>query len=595
MKRLLILLAALSLGGGLALAQPAIDSNGVQDAASNTTDVAQGGIFVVKGRNLSSAGHVPGSVPYPTTLNGVRITFTPTAGGSGVDAFMVYTYNQGGVNQLSGILPSTVATGTYNVTVNNNGAVSAAARVNVVNRKFRIFTVNSAGSGRAIVQNYISASQLDLNRFTTGTIAGFTFSPAKAGQTLILWGTGLGPVSVPDNQAPGAQDLRSQVAITVNVGGVDIAPVYAGRSPSYPGTDQMNFVLPSNVSVGCAVPVFVKYGSQTSNATTMAIADASADACTDPQYARATLARLDQGGSLTSGSFILSSLATTITAPVIGTITTNNENISGSFSRYTADQLEDSRSAVARIGSCYVIRRVANQSGLLAGSPVAALDAGSTLTLNGPNVNNKSVPRGADNGYSADLAASNGPTIPGLPPGISIPGVGGGANSATIAAGSYTLRGTGGADVGAFSATVNVNPPLRVTSTIPDNIPRSGSLTVSWSGGGNDIVTITGVSGTTVAGSSQTNPTYDASIFICSASASAGTFTVSSSVMSQLTPTPAGGLFSGAGIGAVSVSATTNVIVGSNGTFTAPLTSGGNIDTGLFISTVGALKTVTFQ
>jgi uncharacterized protein (TIGR03437 family) len=589
MKKLSILLAAVGLSGGLAFAQrPVISANGVQDAASYTVDVAQGSVFVVKGTNLCAAGFVQASLPLPTTLNGVRISFTPTAGGSAVDAYMVYTYNQGGVTQLSAILPSTVATGAYNVTVSNNGSASDAARVNVVARKYGIITVNSSGAGRAVIQNYVSASQLDLNRFTTGTVAGFSYSPAKPGQTLILWGTGLGPISAPDNQAPGAVDLRAQVSITVNVGGVDVTPAYAGRSPQLPGADQINFVLPANVATGCSVPVYVKVGAQTSNAASLAIASGSSDACSDAQYSRETLGRLDQGGNLVTGSFVLSSFATS--AVVFGfPISTTSEGISGSFSRYSADQIDDSRSATSGIDSCFVVKRLGNQSSLLTGTPPSPLDAGTSLTLNGPNVSNKSVPRISGGVYGADLSSSTG-GIPGIG---SIPGIGGGTSAATISAGTYTLSGAGGADIGSFSASVTVGNKLTV-GNITDTISRNSPLTVTWTGGGNDLVSISGVSGTTVAGSSGTNPTYDATVFICTTTASRGSFTVPSSILQQLPATPANALTAGTGIGALTVLSTTQPTT-TNGTFTAPLTAGGNIDAGFFISTVGSLKTLTWQ
>ena len=53
----------------------------------------------------------------------------------------------------------------------------------------------SYGKGRAVVQNYISAAQLDLNRFTTGTLAGFTTSPLKPGRTAMRLIASTGPVS----------------------------------------------------------------------------------------------------------------------------------------------------------------------------------------------------------------------------------------------------------------------------------------------------------------------------------------------------------------------------------------------------------------
>src|ERR1017187_1382664 len=92
----------------------------VQDAASNTPNIAQGSIFIVKGSNLSASGYTPFAPPRPTVSSGVKVTFTPVAGGTGTDAYLVYLYNQSGVNQIACILPSTVAVGIYNVTVTSS-------------------------------------------------------------------------------------------------------------------------------------------------------------------------------------------------------------------------------------------------------------------------------------------------------------------------------------------------------------------------------------------------------------------------------------------------------------------------------------------
>ena len=152
----------------------------VQDAGSYTANIAQGSIFVVKGSNLSSAttngGFSQAAFPPPTTLASVKITFTPVAGGAGVDAFMVYTYNIGGVNQLAALLPSATRPGDYNVTVTNGTATSTGFRSTVVARKFEIIAVDGSGTGLAVIQNFISSSQYDLNRYTTGLIGGFTYS-----------------------------------------------------------------------------------------------------------------------------------------------------------------------------------------------------------------------------------------------------------------------------------------------------------------------------------------------------------------------------------------------------------------------------------
>ena len=166
-------------GGTILPTPPTITA--VQDAASNTPNIAQGSIFIVKGTSLSASGYTPFAPPRPTVSGGVKVTFTPVAGGTGTDVYLVYLYNQSGVNQLAGILPSTVAVGNYNVTV-TNGTVSAPFAAQVVASKLGLFTQDNTGTGLAVVQNYISAVQYDLNRLTTGTLNGITYSPAKPGQ-----------------------------------------------------------------------------------------------------------------------------------------------------------------------------------------------------------------------------------------------------------------------------------------------------------------------------------------------------------------------------------------------------------------------------
>src|ERR1019366_4450406 len=119
-------------GGGTTTPTPTITA--VQDAGSYTNNVAEGSIFVVKGTTLSASGYTAMSFPLPTSSSGVKITFTPAAGGTGTDAYLVYLYNQGGVNQLAAVLPSGLAVGNYNVTV-TNGTVSAPFPTQVVQRK----------------------------------------------------------------------------------------------------------------------------------------------------------------------------------------------------------------------------------------------------------------------------------------------------------------------------------------------------------------------------------------------------------------------------------------------------------------------------
>jgi hypothetical protein len=101
------------------------------------------------------------------------------------------------------------------------------------------------------------------------------------------------------------------------------------------------------------------------------------------------------------------------------------------------------------------------------------------------------------------------------------------------AGGSFTFAGTGGANVGKFSSTLNFPSPLSWTNSASISaISRSQGVSVTWTGGAaGTYVTINGTSTATVAGQPLSVS------FTCAAPVSAGQFTVPSYVLLAL---PAG-------------------------------------------------------
>jgi hypothetical protein len=128
-------------------------------------------------------------------------------------------------------------------------------------------------------------------------------------------------------------------------------------------------------------------------------------------------------------------------------------------------------------------------------------------------------------------------------------------------------------------------------SAVPTVIPRGQNLPITWTGGGDGLVIISGFGGTRVGGTDE-NPIIDATIFTCAAAASAGNFSIPSSVLQQV-PQVSADPTSGA-IGNLSVLAAPDPSKGQ-GVFSAPLTAGGNIDFGFFNYSVGSSKTVGYN
>ena len=579
-------------GGGTTVPTPTITA--VLDAGSYTANIAEGSIFVVQGSNLSPSGFTQMSFPLPTTstasTGSVKITFTPTAGGSGTDAYLVYLYNQSGVNQLAALLPSSVAAGNYNVTVTNNGAASAAFAATVVQRKLTLITQDSSGSGLAVVQNYISAAELDVNRFTTGSVNGIPISPAKPGQVLIAWGTGMGPVSGGDNTAsPGFDFTKNGVNVQVIVGGMSITPQYAGRAPGLAGTDQINFQLPSNVPTGCTVSFQVSVNGTLSNSSFIAIApDANSSACVVPGFTTQQLQSFDNGSSFTIGSFDITQFSENIT----GTGTFKADAIGGEFARYTGFQLASVAQyySLLTTGGCQVFTTTTTTNGSTSQTgggivptpiTITLLDAGK-ITLTGPagsGLSNVALNE-TNNSYYLSIGEE----------GVSIPGQ---TNLGSIVAGTYTLNGAGGKDVGAFTASLNLASPLTVTGGLPATVNRGAGLTLNWTGGNSsDIVEVIG--GSSSSTKSGTNTTVTVSEFFCTTTAGQGGITVSSSLLNQL-PAVTSTTLSGGSYGFLEVASFVNPGSAAKGNFTAPLTAGGNIDFGLFTALVGSYGLASYQ
>jgi uncharacterized protein (TIGR03437 family) len=571
--RILRCLALLAPASLLVQAQPSIRAtNGVVNASSELPDVARGSWFVIFGTGLGPAAiSVQNSPPYPALLSGTSVTFTPASGGTPIPAPMYYTL----ATQVAGMLPSSTAAGAYDVKVTYNGQTSTAARVNVVERNFGFATQASNGQGPA----QATYGGYDLNRFATGTLAQWSLRPARPGDAMVLWGTGLGadPASDANGGTSGDQTAAGQVRVIV--GGIEVTPVYAGRSGGSPGLDQVNFTVPSDVTPSCFVSLQVRAGGRLSNAGSIAVAPAGQSACANAALTQSQLRTLDTGGTVTVASFHLSKTSTTLTAGSL-TLSQQTESVGGWFGKYAVDTVANADFALAQSGACFFLSRSGTIDEVGWGLAPQSLDAGAQLTLNGPNAVNRPIPRQSDNSYDTTLYSTG------------LAGIGA-TGSPTLAQGTYTLAGTGGTGVGAFSATVSIPLDFVWTNqnTIANPIPRGSPLTLTWTGGGGGLVTIAGAALTKTGGTS-TNSIYSATAFNCLAPGSAGTFTVPSSVLQQL-PSVSGDATS-ASFGTLFVFAVPDPGKGQ-GIFSAPLTAGGAIDQGILGYSIGAIKSTGYN
>ncbi len=174
--------------------------------------------------------------------------------------------------------------GTYAVRVTYGGQTSAPQNISIVARSFGIATVNNAGDGpaQATVGNLNGGISLVRSSFGTTDFGGYTWvlSPAHPGDTLVLWGTGGGADLANDTGGTSGNQTAAGTFQVVVGGGRFITPLYAGASSGYPGLWQVNFTLPSDITIGCSVTVQVRASSIASNTATLAILPAGQNSCT---------------------------------------------------------------------------------------------------------------------------------------------------------------------------------------------------------------------------------------------------------------------------------------------------------------------------
>jgi uncharacterized protein (TIGR03437 family) len=544
---------------GATLCQPAISAGGVTNAASGTSGtLAQGSYFVIYGRNFGSAAGPVTTLPLPVTLGTTSVNIR-AANSQTYQAFMYYVTP----TQLAGIIPSNVPVGQASFTVVVGGASSAPANILIARTAFEAFTVNSIQNGQAIIQNYEQGPPVGLpvNQY---------LHPARPGQTLILWGTGLGPYTAgPDNQAPTAGNIASDVEIVI--GPTVLRPFYAGRAPGIPGVDQINFTLPNDLSVpdGCTIPLTARTGGstgRTSTVTTFAKATAGS-VCVHPmRLSPDMLRRLDAGESIKAAYAQL-----------------DRFRVSGSFEENAAiqfvPQLNAGNSPVTDVrtrqtlslppGTCQaapveIAARIAREVPVLRSVP-SSFEAG-TISVSGGGKSMDLESR-VPSDYQVQLATGLETPfpVPGIPP-----------PEHFLVDGTFQFQGTGGRNVGAFSATASVSSQIEIPP--PQgllNLGRRGqSYRLTWTGGGNDpndtvIIAMT----ETAAGVA----------FLCAARAIDRGFDVPSDITTRfasnsqviflLTATPASQRFE----------------------FTAPVTGSGNLDSGVGAVSTMATTGVFFQ
>lgn len=251
---------------------PAIADGGVLNAASFDKTpgaaLAPGQLVSIFGSDLAGRIQSNDTVPLSISLaDNVSVTF------NGVTAGLDYVSPTLINAQLPwNVLPAGANAGTATIVVNRNGTASAAQTFNVSRFAPGIFFVaNASGSEYAVAVIFPDNAWAA----PVGAIPGVTSRPAKIGDVLTLYTTGLGPVDIPvaNGDIPPAGKLANTTTKpTVLIGGVPAPLLFSGLTPQFPGVYLVNVQVPAGAPSGNSVPLQIQFNGGTPSTAAVIIA-----------------------------------------------------------------------------------------------------------------------------------------------------------------------------------------------------------------------------------------------------------------------------------------------------------------------------------
>jgi hypothetical protein len=447
----------------------------------------------------------------------------------------------------------------------------------------------------AQAQNLVLAGGSSLFLHTLGTAANATIGWAQLSQTaasapVVAYaiftqrvgtsvqdgtapaGAAVSRILVPFNNTNGAVTgvaIANTSSASENIS-VGIRTASATTQPSaitLPAKGHMSFALPTQFTATAGQSGLAEFYSSSGSFSILALTFQSTAFTTAPVYSVSgppIIASSNAGGggggagNIVAGGFTVAQVQVTLASS-----SGLSESIGGDFASYTSAEWQ-APFAAPTFGPCGVLDVTPASPPL---GPDTYLDAG-TVTVSGPNLpSGTNIPVSHTKmGPSYDLRAATGTTL--------------------ALGGTYTITGSGGTQIGPFSASATLPNSFTVTNfDAITSINRANGVTVNWTGSGFDTVGI-GITG-------QSLTTSETVTVSCIVPGSLGTFSIPQGALAMLFPTQ---------VSTLTVTATSAPNPGTTAPFRSTLQTlvpslvgGGQVNYGAIGGQISVLKSLPIQ
>jgi uncharacterized protein (TIGR03437 family) len=245
---------------------PSVNALGVVNNASfvaGSNPIAPGAIAAVFGSNMTDGSSVLFSSFGPdgklvTTLAGAQVTI------NGEAAPMFYATP----GQLGIQIPVDITGSSATIEVSVAGKTSAAENIPIALVAPGLFSTDQNGHG----QGAILIANTNTLVAPTGSIPGRDSRPAKPGDFITIFCTGLGALT--PSLATGQKGTNNTTVDTpsVTIDGNPATLEFSGIAPGFVGLDQVNVQVPAGTRTANDIPVVLTIGGKQSNTVTIAVA-----------------------------------------------------------------------------------------------------------------------------------------------------------------------------------------------------------------------------------------------------------------------------------------------------------------------------------